>query len=207
MGMHLCTMFHHFMFNGSQVIVLTNKQTNPQTNKEILLKTSIPRRSAMLRWWKTTLFTHTDMCFNDKQASPTTQCTKLITAHYSFRAEQRNMSEKLLQDCDWINSSSPAHWQLTFQFSCGSSVVRAGLCQLLVWCGEAAGWVSDTDTLRSAGHLYCTPQCRASSPRVLKQLSHRSRQCYNICTCQPYITLSFFTHAWFSYTAVPVNTK
>jgi len=38
--MHLPTKFNHPMFNRSEVIVLTNKQTNPQTNKKTLLKTS-----------------------------------------------------------------------------------------------------------------------------------------------------------------------
>jgi len=38
--MHLPTKFHHPMFIRSEVIVLTNKQTDKQTNKKMLLKAS-----------------------------------------------------------------------------------------------------------------------------------------------------------------------
>jgi len=38
--MHLTAKFHHPTFNRSEVIVLTNKQTNWQTNKQTPLKTS-----------------------------------------------------------------------------------------------------------------------------------------------------------------------
>jgi len=31
--MHLATKFHHPVFNHSEVIMLTNKQTDPQTNR------------------------------------------------------------------------------------------------------------------------------------------------------------------------------
>jgi len=36
---HLAVNFHHPMFNYSEVIVLTYKQTHPQTNKRTPLKT------------------------------------------------------------------------------------------------------------------------------------------------------------------------
>jgi len=42
LSIHLPTVFHHPMFNRSEVIVLTNKQMN----KEILLKTSTSLRYA-----------------------------------------------------------------------------------------------------------------------------------------------------------------
>jgi len=43
---HLATKFHHPMFNCSEIIVLTNKPTNPQTNNRTPLKTSTPLRYA-----------------------------------------------------------------------------------------------------------------------------------------------------------------
>jgi len=38
--MHLTAKFHHPMFNRSEVILVTNKQTDKQTNKPTPLKTS-----------------------------------------------------------------------------------------------------------------------------------------------------------------------
>jgi len=46
--MHLTAKFHHPTFNRSEVIVLTDKQTNWQTDKQTPLKTP---RSAVLRRW------------------------------------------------------------------------------------------------------------------------------------------------------------
>jgi len=43
--MHLPTKFHHPTFNRSEVIVLTNKQTQIFRQKQ-------PPRSAMLRQWR-----------------------------------------------------------------------------------------------------------------------------------------------------------
>jgi len=43
--MHLPTKFHHPMFNHSEIIMMTNKQTNKQTNR---CHTKHPLHSAML---------------------------------------------------------------------------------------------------------------------------------------------------------------
>jgi len=49
--LHLLTNFHCPMCNRSEVVALTNEQTNKSTNKqEILLKTSNSLRSAIRRW-------------------------------------------------------------------------------------------------------------------------------------------------------------
>jgi len=44
--MHIIAKFHRPTLNRSEVIVLTNKQTNWQTNKQTPLKTSTSLRSA-----------------------------------------------------------------------------------------------------------------------------------------------------------------
>jgi len=49
--MHLTAKFHHPSLNHSEVIVLTNKQTNWQTNRRRWKHTT---RSAMLHRWVTT---------------------------------------------------------------------------------------------------------------------------------------------------------
>jgi len=69
---HLIAKFHHPTFNRSEVIVLTNKQTNWQTNRRLWKH---PPRSAMLRRWAnicyimyemTTVLVTTKMAFSPK---------------------------------------------------------------------------------------------------------------------------------------------
>jgi len=102
--LHVTAKFHYPMFNRTEVIVLTNKQTPLKTSTSLRYAVPVVKyftRLSTVEWFFTTKFTV--KFFDGKQ---------IKIRHYLTKIHQKNWDQFLTHNVQHVTSQTPVYWTL-----------------------------------------------------------------------------------------------